>query len=475
MGTRRWIVMLLGAALTLSSCAYYNTYYMANKYYMRATNGLPYPVEPASGNSNQNYNRAIDYSKKLIANYPKSKWVDDAWLLWARSLLGRDDPIQTVTMLQDFDTHFPKSPIRNEATFYLGVGQRASRHNSEALVALDEFLKSAPKNSLVPYAHYERARVLLALDRPSDAADAAGVIIEKYSKSPLATRARTLRADARFAAAQYDRAREDYHYMGTHARTDDERLDLLLREADCLEAGRQFDQELALLSDAISHVPVPVHGDTSGGNFYTAPTGPRADHYGRLLLRIGSVHLIAGRLEPALTAYRRVVEDYPHTALGAEAQYRIGYAYETEGDDFPRAREAYAKVRDQGSSQAYTTQAAQRLAESRQAREVPRVERRLAVEARRGGLPAGGAYLLQLDKPGGRSTPTAGGGLAAAGTPWAGQGAERAGVGAEPQLHSRRGRRGRCCGAWSTSSPAPRPSWPRATSSRRRAAKCRPI
>ena len=38
--------------------------------------------------SQQAYNKSIEYSKKLLAQYPKSKWVDDAYLLWARALLG---------------------------------------------------------------------------------------------------------------------------------------------------------------------------------------------------------------------------------------------------------------------------------------------------------------------------------------------------------------------------------------------------
>jgi hypothetical protein len=41
-----------------------------------------------------------------MAQYPKSKWVDDAYLMWAKALLGKDDPIQTVNMLQDFGTRF---------------------------------------------------------------------------------------------------------------------------------------------------------------------------------------------------------------------------------------------------------------------------------------------------------------------------------------------------------------------------------
>ena len=61
-----------------SSCAYYNTMFLARKYYFRATSGDPYEVDRKGTAQSSNYLRSIDYSKKVIAQYPKSKWVDDA-------------------------------------------------------------------------------------------------------------------------------------------------------------------------------------------------------------------------------------------------------------------------------------------------------------------------------------------------------------------------------------------------------------
>ena len=44
----RWGMLALLAATTATSCAYYNTYYLAKKYYDKAAGGLPYPVEKKS-------------------------------------------------------------------------------------------------------------------------------------------------------------------------------------------------------------------------------------------------------------------------------------------------------------------------------------------------------------------------------------------------------------------------------------------
>lgn len=399
---RNTIRAALFAALALAAlngCAYYNTFYLAKRYYYRATNGAPYSIQGNSTTGVQNYNKSIDYSKKLLANHPKSKWVDDAYLMWARGLLGRDDPLQTVTMLKDFTAKYPESPIASEATFFLGVAHRSARQYTEAIAAFETFLEHSPKHDLAPYALYERARSLRALKRPGEAADALSLMLDRFPKTELADHARTLRAEVRFEAGQNEQAREEFRAMGLRSRTDDERFDLLLREADAIEAARRYDEALALLNDALSHEHAPVHTDTTGGRLYTAPIGPGADRFGRLTLRIGTVHLLAGRMNEALVGYRRVIDDYPRTALAAEAQYRIGYAYETEADDFARAREAYARVREHGGSQSYIQQAAQRLStldqiEKFRSSSGDSLQRRAETN-----FMLAEQYLFQLDKP----------------------------------------------------------------------------
>ena len=74
----RWVVAVAALALLASSCAYYNTYYLARKYYLAATEGLPYPIDKTNGAQAGNYQKAVDFSKKVVTDYPKSKWADDA-------------------------------------------------------------------------------------------------------------------------------------------------------------------------------------------------------------------------------------------------------------------------------------------------------------------------------------------------------------------------------------------------------------
>jgi TolA-binding protein len=395
----RLAVALLASCIALGSCAYYNTYYYAQKYYYQGTEGQPYLVEKAQTTHPQEFNKAIEYSKKLIAQYPTDKRVDDAYLLWARSLLGNNDPRLTIKMLEEFPTLYPKSSLNPEAEFYLGVAYRQSRKPKDALKAFDQFLADAPKHDLAVYAHLERSRVLMSLERPEEAAAAASVVIDKYSKSRLALPAKIARAEARYAQRAFDLAGRDYHELGMRSRDDEERLTYLLRESDCLEAAQRYDDELSQLRDALSHEQPPITADSTGQRSFAVSMTPSNQRYGRLLTRMGTGLLASGQPEEALQAYRAVVRDFSHTDIAAEAQYRIGYVYETALDDFGRARTEYNRVKDQSGGSAFVTQAADRLTSLDRLTQFRSAAGDSNTKKAEAGFLLAEQYLFQLDKP----------------------------------------------------------------------------
>jgi TolA-binding protein len=381
-----------------TSCAYFNTFYLARRYYMKGTAGLPYTVGKPDPQLAQNFPKAIDYSKKVLANYPKSKWVSPAYLLWARSLLGRDDPRETVNMLQDFDVRFPDSKLKDEALFYLGVGYGRSHRYTEAEAALDQYLARAPKSDLAPYAWLERSRALTSLDRDSAAAYCAGQVIDRFPKSKLGPEARAARAQALLESGDDSAARTDYQALGRLSRDDEERFGFLLKEADCLEAGHDYVTEMGLLKDALGHEQEPAAADT-GRAAIQHQKPPGWDRYGRLLMRIGTVHLLAGRQKEAITAYEDVVRMYPKSQLSAEGEYRIGYAYETAGDDFTLARGEYMRVKDEFANSAFATQAQSRMTNLDRVTQFRSAGGDTVQKRAEAGLLLAELYLFQLGKP----------------------------------------------------------------------------
>jgi len=72
---------ILGVLLlvTFTGCAYYNTFYLAKRYYRdgqkaQERSALDTPAPEAAAK----YDGVIRQCAKILVDYPKSKWVDDA-------------------------------------------------------------------------------------------------------------------------------------------------------------------------------------------------------------------------------------------------------------------------------------------------------------------------------------------------------------------------------------------------------------
>src|SRR5439155_24996808 len=85
--------------------------------------------------------------------------------------------------------------------------------------------------------------------------------------------------------------------------------------------------------------------------------------------------------------------------IGAEAQYRIAYAYETEGEDFERARSEYQRVTDQGPGSSFADQASARIMSLQQLAQFRTATNDTVARQAEAEFVLAEQYLFQLDKP----------------------------------------------------------------------------
>ncbi|HET9941062.1 MAG TPA: hypothetical protein VFR25_08155, partial [Candidatus Eisenbacteria bacterium] len=72
---------------------------------------------------------------------------------------------------------------------------------------------------------------------------------------------------------------------------------------------------------------------------------------GDMLLRIYDVTALMGRTQDALKGYNDLVNKFPRTAVAYEAQFQIGYLYETAVQDLDAAGREYDKLKSQPTSE----------------------------------------------------------------------------------------------------------------------------
>jgi len=134
--------------LAVPGCAYFNTFYLAKKHYREAVKAqekslsdLPSPE--ASGK----YDLVVRQCTKVITEYPKSKWVDDASYMLGAALYGKGDYQGAMQKFSEFTQKYPKSPFVADARFGEGLSRYRQREYATADSIFREVDAKYPKFS----------------------------------------------------------------------------------------------------------------------------------------------------------------------------------------------------------------------------------------------------------------------------------------------------------------------------------------
>ena len=324
-----------------AGCAYFNTFYLAKKYYKEGQKAQERSVlESVSPEASTKYEMSIRQCQKVLNDYGKSKWADDALFLQGAATYGKGDYVVAIRRLEDLQTRFPQSPFLPEARLIRGMAHLKRRDYAEAdstFEAVDrEFPKLDRRGELYFYAGESRAaqrdygKALAWYARAKDA------VKTRREKSDVLRRT----GDVLLASARPDSAIEVYAEALRSEERSKYRLDLALRRAEALRDMKRYDDALELLTQ-------------------WRPNAIAEKREGELMLRLHDVQARVGRTQEAIAGYRRLIETAPNTAVAADAQFRIGYLYESALNDYDSAAKEYEKLKS-GPPSEFQTQANRR-------------------------------------------------------------------------------------------------------------------
>jgi TolA-binding protein len=368
------------ALLALGGCAYYNTFYLAKKYYgegRKAQEQAP-GDQPAPGAITK-YEQTIRQCNKLLTDYPKSKYVDDASYLLGASLYGKGDYPGALRQLQEFSERYPKSPFISEAEFTEGLAHYRLREYAVAdsifRAVNEKYPKFRQRWSLYYYAGETRGGM-----KQYDAAVTWYRLAFQEGKNRRQRGvALTSLGDALVSADRDDSAAVVYAQAMKVEERASQRFDIALKRGEALERLKRYEEAL---------------------EFYKSlrPLAPAEHRVAELELRIYSCMSLLGRKEEAIAGYRDLIEHNPHSSVAYEAQFEIGYIYESQLNDFDAAAREYDKLKSEPPS-TFADQAARRsrnLAALKSYRE--KVEADTTQAAARSAFLLGELYYFQLNR-----------------------------------------------------------------------------
>jgi tetratricopeptide (TPR) repeat protein len=327
--------------LALGGCAYYNTFYLAKKYYGEGRRAQEQaPTDQPSPAAISKYELTVRQCNKLLTEYPKSKYVDDANYLLGASMYGRGDYRDALRQLQDFSTRFPKSPFIADAQFTEGLAHYRLREYGKADSILRAVNEAYPEFRQRWSLYYYAGETRNGMKQYDAAAAWYRRAFEAAKKRRQRGIALTSLGDALASADRDDSAAVVYAQAMKVEERAPLRFDIALKRGEALERLKRYDEEL---------------------DFYKSlrPLAPAERREAELDLRINGCLALLGRHEEAIAGYRELIELNPHGNVAHEAQFEIGYIYESRLNDFDAAAREYDKLKTEPTS-TFGDQAARR-------------------------------------------------------------------------------------------------------------------
>ncbi|MCS7258334.1 MAG: tetratricopeptide repeat protein [candidate division WOR-3 bacterium] len=164
------------------NCAYFNTFYNAQKYYKEAQEKLSTNPQQAK----TSFEKAIEKSAKVISKYPRSRYVPNALFIIGMSYYYLGDYSKAITKFDNLLLLYPETKLNYQVNFYYAQSLLANKDYEKAL----ERLKMLRLQETEKVPKFQKAEVLYRLaelhylrKEYQDAIKFLRELIDKYPKT----------------------------------------------------------------------------------------------------------------------------------------------------------------------------------------------------------------------------------------------------------------------------------------------------
>ena len=332
------LYILLPFFVFSTSCAYYNTFYNAEQYFKEAEKlRLEKDGEMIPISAMDKYGKTIEKSKKVIEEFPESRYVNEALLLMSKARYYRSDYDLAIADLKVIVRNGPIKLIE-EAKYWQALCKWKKGSVSAGIDELNTILNNSKSKNIKAKCYLSLAEIAselkdvdLSLNYLQNAAklttnrNEKGVIYGKLSKMA-------------FDKQEFTLAKNGYNnviaFSLSKDKTEDAHLQILkiLRIENNYRAAEKKIKSM-LLDDKFNRIS------------------------GELELELVQLYKAQGDFEDIESRLETIVKDYQRTAVSAEAYYQLGKIYTSDKWDLYKAKEYFDMVSKESSRSIFSPMA----------------------------------------------------------------------------------------------------------------------
>jgi len=332
------IYTLLLFVVFSSSCAYYNTFYNAEQYFEEAEKlRLEKDGEMIPISAMDKYGKTIEKSKKVIEDFPESKYVNEALLLMGKARYYRSDYDLAIDNLKVI-MNDGSDKIKEEAKYWQALCKWKKGSVSASIDELNTLLNNSKSKRIKAKCYLSLAEIAneskgvdLSLDYLQKAAklttnrNEKGVIYGKLSKMA-------------FDKQEYTLAKDGYNNVIAFSLSKDKIEDAHLQILKILRIENNYRSaekkiKSMLLDDKFNRIS------------------------GELELELVQLYKAQGDFEDIESRLETIVNDYQRTTVSAEAYYQLGRIHTSDKWDLSKAKEYFDMVSKESSRSIYSPMA----------------------------------------------------------------------------------------------------------------------
>lgn len=224
------------------NCAYFNTYYNAQSYYLQGRKLIANDTLKVDSDL---FDKAIEKSVNVIVKYPRSRWVGDALFIMGASYYYKGDYNRALEKLNVYIAAYPEARSYNNALYYRALCEYKLGKYSPAIIELKELtnIKGFRKKARIAlcYVYYRQQDYQSLID-------VAALLLKESLSGKEKPQVLSLLGEAQFNLKQYEAALATYKRLLTATHMPDEKRELKLKIGKTYMATGRYEESKNFLS-----------------------------------------------------------------------------------------------------------------------------------------------------------------------------------------------------------------------------------
>ena len=320
----------ISVSLLLSSCAYFNTFYNAERYFKQADLiRLEKSDKAIPLRAMDNYGKTIQKCKVVISEYPESKFVNEAILLMAKAQFYRTEYDNAISNLKLIFEKGNTDQVA-EAKYWSAACKWKKGKTQTAIEELQLIIKKSQKNKLIAQSHLSLADIFSEMNQNKEflfhLEAGASAIKDRGKKGVVYNQL----AEIAFNNENYSVAESAYKEVIKNSLTKEkiENAQLqILKISRILGDHKSVERKIKtmLIDEKFKNIK------------------------GSLEIELAQLYMDQNDIDNSVVRLESIVNDYPRTETSAEAYYLLGTVYLSEYWDPVIAKEKFNLVKKEFS------------------------------------------------------------------------------------------------------------------------------